>query len=586
MSHIKIDKQKATNKWSPVLENMGVRDAEKLDWMSELAELTQIHENAYINQGTTVGMGNVISSQPSLYAGQTIGGYATGDVYGSGGAIGSGDYGQNLLPVAMKIAGQTIGLDLVSVKPAAGPKIDLMYVDFQYDNTEDTADSTTRPQVMKVAYADSDLAAVTVYLNSLMTKAGAFETVGGLTKRMYVKFNTANTITSADLTTVPTTKTEWVEFLGFSRVDLLPMFRVFKQAANISATSAYASWSFDATKNTFPQTGAMVTTINTGFAAVTGGVGGTVSALAIVATASTKVEMISTLEDHIPGFVSNFFGGSKQADYGMTRGQEENQYPNIIAPQVFSKSIQVGTIEVASVLKRTEMEDIKSNLGIDILQKMESILVNELSQTISKQIVNKLFEMGDLNRASAPANVTTNITDGKIFDFDVTAYLATNAPGGETSHAIQRKLISKIMNASNFIATEGRVGPAQFVVTNGKFAAVLQDIAGYSINPKSSKMNGSGQLYPVGTIGDVQIYVDPYMKYSDNRVLVGRKNKPDEPGIVFIPYLMAQSISLMTEATGSPKIILRSRYAVGELGFYPQKQYMTLKIYDANNVMM
>ena len=39
---------------------------------------------------------------------------------------------------------------------------------------------------------------------------------------------------------------------------------------------------------------------------------------------------------------------------------------------------------------------------MDIVQKMESILVNELSQTISKQIVAKIFEMGSLNRTSAP----------------------------------------------------------------------------------------------------------------------------------------------------------------------------------------
>jgi hypothetical protein len=39
-------------------------------------------------------------------------------------------------------------------------------------------------------------------------------------------------------------------------------------------------------------------------------------------------------------------------------------------------------------------------------------------------------------------------------------------------------------------------------------------------------MNGQGQLYPVGSIGDISIYIDPYMKYNDNRVVLGRKNNP------------------------------------------------------------
>lgn len=216
---------------------------------------------------------------------------------------------------------------------------------------------------------------------------------------------------------------------------------------------------------------------------------------------------------------------------------------------------------------------------------MESILVNELSQTISKQIVEKLFEMGDLNRVSAPG-YTTATAATTVFDLNVDAYLgATGSPGGETSHAVQRKLVTKILHASNYLATEGRVGPAQFVVTNGRLGAALADIAGYTINPVKSKVNATGQLYPMGTIGDVQIYIDPYMLYNDNRMLVGRKNNPDQPGIVFVPYLMAQSISLLSEATFAPRMLLRSRYAIAELGWYPQKQYLTVRVVDSLNIL-
>jgi hypothetical protein len=137
-----------------------------------------------------------------------------------------------------------------------------------------------------------------------------------------------------------------------------------------------------------------------------------------------------------------------------------------------------------------------------------------------------------------------------------------------------------MVHASNYIATEGRVGPAQYAVTNGALAASLMDIAGYTINPTKSKINGSGQLYPVGQIGDIQVYVDPYMKYNDNRIVLGRKNNPDQPGIIFVPYLMAQSISLISEATFAPRLLLRSRYAVAEVGWFPQKQYMTIQVKD------
>ena len=139
-----------------------------------------------------------------------------------------------------------------------------------------------------------------------------------------------------------------------------------------------------------------------------------------------------------------------------------------------------------------------------------------------------------------------------------------------------------MLHASNYLATEGRVGPAQFAVTNGGLAASLMDVVGYTVNPVKSKLNGQGQLYPVGQIGEIQIYVDPYMKYNDNRIVIGRKNNPDQPGLIFVPYLMAQSISVISEATFAPRMLLRSRYAIADVGFFPEKQYMTIRVKDTS----
>ena len=74
MAQIRIDKKKAVNKWSPVLENMGVA-GERVEWMSEMAEFHSINENAYAN-ANVAGMGGVVSPNPSGLPGQTINGYA------------------------------------------------------------------------------------------------------------------------------------------------------------------------------------------------------------------------------------------------------------------------------------------------------------------------------------------------------------------------------------------------------------------------------------------------------------------------------------------------------------------------------
>ena len=47
------------------------------------------------------------------------------------------DYAKNILPVSMKIAAQTIGLDLVAVKPMSSPRMKDLFVDFKYSWKEE-----------------------------------------------------------------------------------------------------------------------------------------------------------------------------------------------------------------------------------------------------------------------------------------------------------------------------------------------------------------------------------------------------------------------------------------------------------------
>jgi len=591
MSHIRIDKQKAVKKWAPVLENMGVT-GDKVEWLAEYAEFHSINENAYAN-ATTAGMGAVLNPIIGSLPGLAGGGAGFGSALGNGSTPGSGDLGQNLLPVAMKIAAQTIGLDLVAVKPTPGPKIDLLYIDFQYDDLADVSNS--RPQVFKLTATTANggtdkLTNIKTALTTAITTGLGTQTQGGIQgTKVYAQNVTSSGAAFALGVNVGSTigdstfasKSGVLEFLGFSRIDGAPMFRAFRQAnsGNVGGVNVpNYPYSFDPTLNTFGSTGSMVSQL-----AFIGAVG--------LSASSATIELVSALEDHLPGFSANWASSVQSGDYPMTRQDDDNSYSGVIGPKISSKSIAVGTIEVSTALRRTEIEDIKANTGMDIVQKMESILVNELSQTISKQIVARIFALGEQNRSTAPVNTslspagTVLATASTIFDLNTNYVIINGGIGGETTHAVQRKLITKLAHASNFIATEGRVGPAQFAVTNGGLAASLMDIAGYTVNPVKSKMNGAGQLYPVGTIGDIQIYVDPYMRYNDNRIVLGRKNNPDQPGLIFVPYLMAQSISVISEATFAPRMLLRSRYAIADVGFFPQKQYMTIVVTDANQYL-
>lgn len=591
-----VNLNKEMIKWKPLMEKLGVTDPSKQAWLAEYAAYHNIYqsqnESVAYAQGTNVsGMGAVVAPTVSTIPGQT---------YGGTGTVGSGDYGQQLLPVAMKVAAHTIGLDLVAVKPTPGPVIDLMYVDYRYDDG-DTTDASYKPVVFKIAGDDTNgtnlVSKLVTDIRALFATAGVTEIQGGLNKRMFFNLaantagagNTINTDTTVrsvgnnvtDYLTEPASKEGVIEFLGFSRIDKQPMFRAYRT----TNTTPQGIWRFDKQKNTFGETESVVdafeyqngstagSALNPANKTIGFGLNGT-------GAGNVKVELISALEDHIFGFVT---GGSLNS---MRREEEEKTYGGIIAPAVQTKRIAVGTIEVTSALRLTEIEDIKAQTGIDIVSKLEAVLVNELSQTISKEIVNKIFAFGELNRKTAPgysAVADAAGTPAGIFDFDVDAYLTGSAPGGETSQSLQRKLVSKVKGAQSFIATDGRVGPGTFIVCSGSMSMALTEGTTYELSKESGSASAPGQLYPAGKVAGMTIYVDPYMPYNDKRIVVGRKNNPDQPGIVFVPYLMAQSVKLISEATFAPRMLLRSRYAVAEVGFFPYKQYLQINVKDNLN---
>ena len=149
----------------------------------------------------------------------------------------------------------------------------------------------------------------------------------------------------------------------------------------------------------------------------------------------------------------------------------------------------------------------------------------------------------------------------------------------ENLSTLQRRLFSRVLAAANVVANRGRRGPANFIVTNANLASAMQDISQFTFAPFSNTLTqNNGTLYPVGSLAGMTVYVDQNMQYNDTRVCVGRKGGDDEPGLKFMPYMMAESIQTISEGTMSPKIAVKSRYALVEAGFNPESLYFTFYV--------
>ena len=626
--------------WAPTIKKItGVEDADKLAWMSQLAHNTaKLNEDAFVmpsnaysqfggtyqpynNLYNTLGVGDPVpAGKPAL----------TGADYADNKNLGSGDKYPTLLPLALKVAAKTIGFELVNTTPLDGPTGVLPYMDYVYSGSKQPFGATPAysagtqnpkansqsnapfemhglPHAFKASIAPGE---ATIVDGSTTDSSAAVKLSPAQIKRMLKGASAmpagTTLISKMDVLDgdmqVPAHNADKlvVEFVGWSRIDGDPMFKVVSGSQSLGAYFNGGALDFEA----------VYTPV------------GSAEEVNVVLTLHAP-RLISMLEDQIQGFTG---AGERDRDawYGtyqdgttlyepMSRGTGEQTMARQLSLQLFTKHVQVGTIMVGCAVTQEQVTDLQKQWGIDVIKMVENAGINELSATINRHITSRLFALGwknhyklvevegpaaNLNLSFDPSYTATsgvrmtpalaipqseqNDPTGVAYKSYVNValpYKPMYIPSGaafENRDTLLKRLAVNFLAASNWILQRGRYGAATFAVTNITIATLLQSNANYTFSPVANTISqNGGSLYPIGGMFGLTIYVDPLMGGSDNRVLVGRKGGKDEPGVHFCPYVMAESVQIIAEGTMSPKLMIKSRYALVDAGFYPETQYLT-----------
>ena len=578
-----------SQKWSNIIsEELGIKDQSKLSWMSQYAQNHEIYEavqtgdpsaGIYSTPLNTLGMGN-----PMMPTGVGFNGSGDGTGVGNTGADfhnpmyqrGSGDIPMSTLTMALEVAAMTIGLELVPVIPANGPWAMLSYMDFPYaggklGKINETAldgkgeGDANKPIYIKVPYS-------IVYAE-------------GKTKKD-IPANAKITFENKDGQRLV------ASFIGFSRIDNSIIIKVKecqdkegKMATDLSIADVFSS----------------VVTMWAITDANDQKVTGTLTAQQV------KADLVSGMADHVQEF-ANFYGkdgkGTPSND-PMTRAQNETGVGNTIGARMFTKLVQMGSYEVTGSVTRQQLQDMPL-YGVDVIGKVLEAMQNEISQAINNRILDRLFKLGvtnakvqkeyqgvDLNlffgtTADATRDLAKFAGAAKFVGIDEKNAAenwgpianATKNTAAENVYTHQRRIMSRVLAAANVITNVSRFGRPNFVVTNTKILSALQDCAGFVIAPMTNTLtqDGSSSLYFAGSIAGLNLYVDPYMTWDDTRVLVGRKGDGNTPGVVFMPYILADTVQTIVEGTMAPKLLVNSRFAIVDAGFHPEQQYITFMV--------
>lgn len=587
MEKNKLNIAQIVESWSPAIKqltNNAVNESnpDKLAWMCEYAHNHTMHLNEeavggvsfpYQTLNNTMGIGNAV---PASFAGQTAADQHNIKAYGSG------DKWPSLLPMALQVAARTVGFDLVNTVPFQGPTGVLPFLDYVYAGSKEPYgatpafnDATANPAIgvneRKPAYELYDAP------HAFRCKLVAEDKKAAIKKIV----DACDASTFITIGTDPKMK---VQYIGLSRLSAEPMFKVMPGQTGIALGKVF-------------------------------GLNNEATIEGIESVTLKGARLISALEDQIQGFTgagkydsdrwTGTFQDPNHLYEPMDRATGEMQYPRQMNLKVFTKFVSVGTQSIAVAVTQEQVQDLQKQWGIDVLKLVENAAINELSQSINKHILSRLFALGWKNHVQAyeaeGINLNLDLTKDSSIDVTFASYddrgeiqmsmpvakPATYGDGSfENADTMFKKIGVNMLAAGNVIMQRGRRGAANFVVTNWKIATMLQSNAQYAFSPIANTFNqNNGSLYPVGTIAGLTVYVDPLMHTQDTRVLVGRKGDKDEPQVVFCPYIMAESVRLITEGTASPKVLIKSRYALVDLGWYPQLNYLTFYVKTAEGLV-
>lgn len=162
---------------------------------------------------------------------------------------------------------------------------------------------------------------------------------------------------------------------------------------------------------------------------------------------------------------------------------------------------------------------------------------SEFSQSIMKTIIKELFKTND-------------------YDFVDFSFEEIDSSLLDMRHA--REICERILD-NNY---------KNLIINNG-LGSILQDCSQFQVCPVSLSLNHSGFVYPIGKLGYRGVFVDPYMRFNDDRICLFDEVQINISNLDF---------NIITESTFNPRYVLTY-----EMDFYINSVPKLLYVFTDKN---
>ncbi|MCQ2123334.1 MAG: hypothetical protein MJZ25_04035 [Fibrobacter sp.] len=257
-----------------------------------------------------------------------------------------------------------------------------------------------------------------------------------------------------------------------------------------------------------------------------------------------------------PGLIYNNFGGSYVAgsdEYGAYSFNIKKA-----SVKVISGAIRVGTRAIKSHYTLELQQDMAAAHGQDVEALLLEGLQFEIQQNIDREILMAMVMVAQTAALGGEDAILMNLADESSVSAGAGRWAAERIAGG---------IVNTIIAVSRKIALTTRMGCGNFAIVSPDIAAAVSTLNNgiYTAN----YLNTDAAVQPAGGVadagsllnGNIKLYQDIYANAS--YALVGYKGgRQGESGIIFMPYIPYIFTKTAGQEDGSPRLIVKSRYAI------------------------
>ena len=254
--------------------------------------------------------------------------------------------------------------------------------------------------------------------------------------------------------------------------------------------------------------------------------------------------------------LSNYMEQSGQTTVTLMPGAGQIKTASI---KVIKGSVIVGTRAIKSQYTLELQQDLASVHGQDVEALLLEALQFEIQQEIDREILAaQLYVAQSAKLGGEPAIA---------IDLNVLANANSRIMGRWAGEGIAGAIVNTILAVSQKISVVSKMGSGNYAICSPDVVAMLSTLNNGVYTPTYLNTNVpqsyNGGVAEAGAVlnGGIKIYRDIYANLS--YALVGYKGpRQGESGIIFMPYIPYIFCKTAGQEDGSPRLIVKSRYAI------------------------